>query len=289
MKKNKEYPATHSMDTSWFIADKDGSVALVVFDDNGPVPLDSRIGDVDHSMLLDDFATMDEEGYYSISLTDLQAESFLKAMEKEPFSDHYFNVFCQIDYRFKDFFLQYAHENPKVICLNRQIGLYYLLDGDEELLKPYNEKGMFLKKFDGDDEYGMEFKDNVLEALPFYLICQGSPWCGISNASELYPMPKSPFNINQFGPNVREKVLKISASFKELEKFQMADQFEKWETWGFAHDIVVNNNHYMRTERSDGSVVFYKVSYIDNKYIGCKNDFLTLDEMRSLGYKDDSK
>ena len=289
MKIDKEYPATHSMDTSWFIADKDGSVALVVFDDNGPVPLDSRIEDVDHSMLLEEFATMDEEGYYSISLTDAQAETFLKAMEGEPFADYYYNVFCQIDNRFKEFFLRYAHENPNVICLNRQVGLYYLIDGNGEKLKPYHEKGLFLKKFDGNDEYAMVFKENVLEALPFYLIWQGSPWDGISNASELFPKPKAPFNISQFGPNVRDRVLTTSASFKEMEKFQMADQFENWETWGFAHDIEVNGNHYMRTERSDGSVVFYKVSYKDDKYIGCKDDFLTLDEMKTLGYKDDSK
>ena len=35
---DKEYPATHSMSTSRFGIDKDGKVALLEFEDNGPVP-----------------------------------------------------------------------------------------------------------------------------------------------------------------------------------------------------------------------------------------------------------
>ena len=40
MKFEKEYPATHSMSTAWFGIDEDGDVALIKFDDNGPVPFD---------------------------------------------------------------------------------------------------------------------------------------------------------------------------------------------------------------------------------------------------------
>ncbi|MBO7287706.1 MAG: hypothetical protein J6U85_05680 [Bacteroidales bacterium] len=36
---DREYPATHSMATSWFAIDADGNVAILNFDDNGPVPL----------------------------------------------------------------------------------------------------------------------------------------------------------------------------------------------------------------------------------------------------------
>ena len=35
---DKEYPATHSMSTAWYCADEDGNVAIIDFDDNGPVP-----------------------------------------------------------------------------------------------------------------------------------------------------------------------------------------------------------------------------------------------------------
>ena len=39
MKKNKEYPATHSMDTAWFACDLDGNIAIFQFEENGPGPI----------------------------------------------------------------------------------------------------------------------------------------------------------------------------------------------------------------------------------------------------------
>ena len=38
MRINKEYPATHSMSTAWYVANKDGNVAIMNFEDKGPVP-----------------------------------------------------------------------------------------------------------------------------------------------------------------------------------------------------------------------------------------------------------
>ena len=47
MKTTKEFPATHSMDTEWFIADAEGNIALFDFDDDEPVP--AKIADNDDS------------------------------------------------------------------------------------------------------------------------------------------------------------------------------------------------------------------------------------------------
>ena len=38
MKIDKEYPATHSMDTAWYCVDEDGNVGIFQIDENGPVP-----------------------------------------------------------------------------------------------------------------------------------------------------------------------------------------------------------------------------------------------------------
>ena len=45
MKTTKEFPATHSMDTEWFIADAEGNIALFDFDDDRSVP--AKIADND--------------------------------------------------------------------------------------------------------------------------------------------------------------------------------------------------------------------------------------------------
>ena len=35
---DEEYPATHSMSTSWYIVDEEGNVGIMDFNANGPVP-----------------------------------------------------------------------------------------------------------------------------------------------------------------------------------------------------------------------------------------------------------
>ena len=40
MKTDKEYPATHSMATAWYMVDDDDNVAIIEYNENGPVPCD---------------------------------------------------------------------------------------------------------------------------------------------------------------------------------------------------------------------------------------------------------
>ena len=38
MKIDKEYPATHSMSTAWYIVDDEGNIGIMDYNENGPVP-----------------------------------------------------------------------------------------------------------------------------------------------------------------------------------------------------------------------------------------------------------
>ena len=69
MKTTKEFPATHSMGTEWFIADAEGNIALFDFDDDGPVP--AKIVD-DFWGGLDEIGVPDKDGINSFELTDEQ-------------------------------------------------------------------------------------------------------------------------------------------------------------------------------------------------------------------------
>jgi len=40
MIQDKEYPATHSMSTAWYMVDDDDNVAIIEYNENGPVPWD---------------------------------------------------------------------------------------------------------------------------------------------------------------------------------------------------------------------------------------------------------
>ena len=58
---DKEYPATHSMSTGWFIADKDGNIAIFDFNENGPIPCDIPESSA-NGVLEEDFVLPDEKG-----------------------------------------------------------------------------------------------------------------------------------------------------------------------------------------------------------------------------------
>ena len=84
MKTTKEFPATHSMDTEWFIADAEGNIALFDFDDDGPVP--AKIADNDDFWGgLDEIGVPDKDGINSFELTDEQANCMLRHFK--PISD----------------------------------------------------------------------------------------------------------------------------------------------------------------------------------------------------------
>ena len=73
MKTTKEFPATHSMSTQWFVADEEGNIALFDFDENGPVPV--NIPSENNSNLMtaeEDLGAKDENSIEYFELTDEQ-------------------------------------------------------------------------------------------------------------------------------------------------------------------------------------------------------------------------
>lgn len=85
MKIDKEYPATHSMDTSWFAIDADGNVAIIEFGDDGPVP--DFVGQNDiyiPDVMFKAMAIDEHHGLPCLLLTDEQIDVMLSySMPKE--------------------------------------------------------------------------------------------------------------------------------------------------------------------------------------------------------------
>lgn len=76
MKLNKEYPATHSMSTAWYIADEEGNVGIMDFDENGPVPWQTEETSVDELVFIHDENIQNNE-YLTIALTEEQIDELL--------------------------------------------------------------------------------------------------------------------------------------------------------------------------------------------------------------------
>ena len=62
----KEYPATHSLSTSWFAIDLDGNVAILDFNENGPVPTVADSDSSEASVLMEVLAEKQDNLPYPI-------------------------------------------------------------------------------------------------------------------------------------------------------------------------------------------------------------------------------
>lgn len=77
---DKEYPATHSMATSWYCVDEDGNVGIFDIDDNGPVPVGEYRQNCVDEVFYEDF-TFDEAQFKRLHLSPDQISQMLEPMD----------------------------------------------------------------------------------------------------------------------------------------------------------------------------------------------------------------
>lgn len=68
---DKEYPATHSMATSWYCVDEDGNVGIFDIDDNGPIPVGEYRQNCVDEVFYEDF-TFDEAQFKRLHLSPIR-------------------------------------------------------------------------------------------------------------------------------------------------------------------------------------------------------------------------
>ena len=122
---DKEYPATHSMSTAWYAADEDGNVAIINYNENGPVPWIAKKELGIESIVFGDDMNVGEE----VSLTDEQIDEILGNCKTVDFNDaDLSNCMVLIDTaKEKDFMELAEKENFEIVhCLSKRRGLYYI-------------------------------------------------------------------------------------------------------------------------------------------------------------------
>ena len=127
MKTKKDFPATHSMSTEWFIADAEGNIALFSFDENGPVPVAAPSeGGADLMTSDEDFGETDSDSIGYLELTDEQVNELMSdAVIPDVNYEFDFNLFVQIDKAKKDEFLK-VFDDKVDFCLSHKHGIYFL-------------------------------------------------------------------------------------------------------------------------------------------------------------------
>lgn len=276
MKTDKEYPATHSMYTAWYVADEDGNVGIMDFNDNGPVPWETEQTSVD-SLVYGHDEDYENKEFLPISLTEEQIDDLMDNPHSPEEEDLWLDRIVQIDMNKEKEFLELA-KNPDFDlerCVSRERGLYDIgafrctsdseTDGrcqilENSTLRTMIDQGMILRVFDKkdfwmtDDWEGDEIvhKKNFSSA-PYYLFHQ--PYW-VHELPVCMNVPKVPVKLEQIPEKFRERVLRLPLRFKDTERFQIAEWYPCVASEVPTRTEIVNGCEYELLPLTDGSQAY---------------------------------
>ena len=269
MKADKEYPATHSMSTAWYVADIDGNVAIIDYDDNGPVPWGTEDTCIENLIFGDD----DNSTELQIALTDEQIDELMEKPHRPEDEDMwYYGCIIQIDRNQERVFLELAKRKDFEIeyCLSKERGLYQIdafecLDEKtykvlkDSTLQIMLDKGIIYTVYKLKDmNTNSIWKDEQItfekgfDNLPYYIYCQPY-WT--SSLPERLNIPENPVKLSQFPEQLRKRIPILPFKFSEQKNFQIAE----WIPCDFhGGEIVevVDGFEYTLTVMTDGSEAF---------------------------------
>ena len=295
MKTNKEYPATHSMSTAWYVADEEGNVGIMDFNDNGPVPWETEENSVESLVYGHDENYKNKE-FLPIALTDGQIDDLMEKPHAPEEEDLWMDRVIQIDTSKESDFLELA-QNPDFeieVCVSRERGLYYIdgygstsdseVDGrypvlPESSLKKMIDRGIILQVFVKTD-YWMndEWVDDRIvhkksfSSAPYYLFHQPY-WVG--ELPVCMNIPNNPVKLDQIPEKLRERVLKVPVKFKETEIFQIAEWYPCDATGNPIRTEKIGDYEYELLPLTDGTEAYICTSIIDPYFFGHSDNYHT--------------
>ena len=263
------------MATAWYMVDDDDNVAIIQFENNGPIPVD--VPDTWFDKLLFGPSTVDrDDDHITFSLTDDQLDEVLENLIHEvntPDEEKYWDEgITQIDPSREEEFLALCREGELTVekCVSRVRGLYLVdyyncfkhmeKEEDSPLLDPQSvirkliDRGIIFRylsfkylSIDDNkaDESGKKFRLNF-ESLPYYLYQQ--PY-NEEELSERVLMPRHPVKLSQVPEEFRSRIHRIPGRFADKEYLQIAQhtpcRFE--ETPNFSLSTLPREEDYIPT------------------------------------------
>ncbi len=282
MKQTKEYPATHSMSTAWYVADEDGNVGIMDFNENGPVPWNTKEASVEELVFgFDDYETKE---YHLVNLTDEQIDELMHTPHSPEEEELWMDCIIQIDVEKENEFLELA-KNPDFdleFCVSKERGLYSIdafhctsenqKDGKYQILEPSSLRKMLDKRiilqvfrkqsFWMNDEWVDEkvVHTKVFDKAPYYIFHQ--PYW-YEQLPECMNVPEHPVKLEQFPEPLRKRVLKLPIRFEETKQFQIAE----WHPCNLSHCYdspinVVDGCEYMLLPMTGGEKAYLNTEII---------------------------
>lgn len=257
---DKEYPATHSMSTAWYIADEDGNVAIMSYNDNGPVPWETEQTSIDE-LVYGHCENYEKKEFIHIDLTDDQIDDLMENPHQPEDESLWFECVFQIDLTQEAEFLDLADNDPNVeieLCISQKNGLYAVdfYDCTEKrgnkyvviessTLKKMIDRGMVKRIFrrkdffisddwnDGDVVFEYHFT-----SAPYYIYAQ--PYWN-KFLAERINIPVNPVKLSQFPIALRNRIPRLPIKFSKSEKIQIAE----WVPCNFYGEEEININGFL--------------------------------------------
>ena len=249
MQTGKEYPATHSMSTAWYIVDEDGNVGIMDFNENGPVPWLADPETCVECLTLW-YCDYEDDTYLGINLSDDQIDELIE----DPHSPENYDFWgddsiIQIDLNQEEIFLKLAEDKcfEIKICISKSRGLYmideyecddsndtakecsvydFLID-NKIITKVYHRKEFWMNE-EWDEENKKVIYTKNFSSAPYYLYHQ--PYWP-EYLPKCLNTPKNPVKFEQLPPELQKLTLKIPVKFGENETFQI-DRWHPCDTHG---------------------------------------------------------
>lgn len=276
MKRDKEYPATHSMSTAWYAVDEDGNVAIMDYNENGPVPWQTE-QTCTEELVLGHYEDENNKVFLPIRLTDDQVYELLDNGKepKDEFKFWFYDAIVQIDLNQEKEFLELIKQPDINVrsCVSKDLGLYMIdceqcfIDKREAghthplkssslhkmlaskmILKVYSEKSFYV----GDETRdGKVFFDTDFDSAPYFIY--GQPYWNKLLAERLN-IPRHPVKISQFPEALKKRVHYVPVKFHECKQFQIAE----WHPCSFTSgdEKVVNGCRYGLLTLTDGTEAY---------------------------------
>lgn len=236
MKIDKEYPATHSMSTAWYVADEEGNVAIMNYEDNGPVPWGIEDCVSIEDLVFGHFDDYTERDFISIDLTDDQIDDLMENPHQPEDEDFWGFCIFQIDLEHETEFLELAKNGDIRIefCISKKRGLYSVYcsgcsekSGNKYVVKKSStlekmiDRGMIkqiynAKRFEIDEMCD----EDALASVPYFIYQQDYDE---DYLPERLNIPERPVKLDQFPPDLRDRVHRVPIKFRECRHFQIAE------------------------------------------------------------------
>lgn len=245
MQLDKEYPATHSMSTSWYIVDEDDNVAILDMNENGPVPWGTPEESIESLVL----GYCDEGGkkgkFYPVKLMPDQVKLLLSEPHNPEEYDRWYDCIVEIDADKKEEFLLLARNKDcdKVCCISEDLNLYHICSDDavvdengggwhvrirssiKKMLDSHIILNVYeIKDFYIDDRYNDEGElveyEKEWDNCPYYIYAEPY-WTDC--LSKRLNIPDNPIKLSQMPRELHNRIIRIPGRFDDREFLQIAN------------------------------------------------------------------